>query len=319
MPPYRVGIIVASFIALVAAGPVVGQTTEPVGELPESPEPAAGMAESVVAGAVGDTAPMAEADYTRGLDLTKTDPTNAVKAFLAAAGAGNPGAMFELGWAFEIGRGVAADLEQAVSWYDRAVATGEPRAMNNLGWLYAQGTGVPRDPARAVALYRRGAEAGEPSAMNNLGWMLENGIGTQQDLAGAAAWYTRAADLGDSQAMLALGNLHLVGDGADYDPSQALTWFARARAAGRVEALSYMGEVFETAPQMHDPERAAGFYLRALEAGDSWPISRASRSWDAETARALQTMLEERGLYAGGVDGAIGAASRAAMQALLDG
>lgn len=238
------------------------------------------------------------------------------EAFARAAALGHPGAMFEYAWALETGRGLTPDLAEAVAWYERAVEAGEPRAMNNLGWLLSQGQGAGRDVDRAVALFRSGAEAGEPSAMGNLAWMMENGIGLPQDLATAAEWYGRAAEQGDAQAMLNLGNLHLVGDGVEQDPRKALTWFARARAAGRVEALSYMGEVFEKTPDLRDPVRAAGLYVRALEAGDTWPLSRASRSWDGETARALQEILAARGHYAGEIDGAIGPGSRSAMRAL---
>lgn len=247
------------------------------------------------------------------------DLAAAATAFRKAAEAGHPGAMFELGWAFETGRGVPADPAGAVLWYERAVASGEPRAMNNLGWLLTHGKDVPRDVARAVTLYRQAAEAGEAGAMSNLGWMLENGIGTPQDLATAALWYRRAAEAGEAQAMLSLGNLHLVGDGVAEDPQAALGWFSRAYGAGRVEALSYMGEVFEKTEALRNPERAAGLYLVALEAGDRWPLGRAAASWDAATARALQTQLAARGLYDGAIDGAVGPGTRAAMETVANG
>lgn len=277
-------------------------------------------------GAAGPARPVtspedAEQLYQLGLSLIDGEPEEdglkaAVAAFRHAAEAGHPGAAFELGWALETGQGLDPDPAGAAVWYEAAMAGGDARAMNNLGWLYAQGRGVRRDAAQAVALYTQAAEAGEPSAMSNLGWMLENGIGTAQDLAAAAGWYARAAEAGDAQAMLSLGNLHLVGDGVEQNPRKALVWFARARVAGRDEALSYMGEVFEKTEQMHDPERAAGLYIRALEAGDAWPLSRASRSWEDATARALQRRLTQRGVYNGEIDGAIGPASRQAMRRL---
>lgn len=303
---------------------------EPEAESTAAPTPApdetVAAGEPVTPEAVANPEPIVfpeDPDALHALGLALVDAEGSVadleagaEAFARAAALAHPGAMFEYAWALETGRGVAPDVTAAVAWYERAIAAGEPRAMNNLGWLLAHGKGVARDVDRANALYRQGAEAGEPSAMGNLAWMLENGIGQPQDLAAAAEWYGRAAELGDAQAMLNLGNLHLVGDGVEQDPRKALTWFARARGAGRVEALSYMGEVFETTPDLRDPERAAGLYVRALEAGDTWPLSRAARSWDGDTARALQGILAARGLYAGEIDGAIGPGSRAAMMAL---
>ena len=117
--------------------------------------------------------------------------------------------------------------------------------------------------------------------------------------------------------MLALGNLYLLGQGVDRDPDAALTWFARARTAGRVEALSYMGEVFEKSDDRRDPERAAAFYIRALQAGDAWPGEPQGPRLGAETARALQQRLKDAGHYTGPIDGIIGGGSRAAMRAVL--
>jgi TPR repeat protein len=227
--------------------------------------------------------------------------------------------MFELGWAYETGLGTEPDLALAARWYRQAAEAGNLMAMNNLGWLYAQGNGVERDPGRAVELYRTAADGGVPIAMGNLGWMLENGIGAAQDLPAAATWYRAAAMQGEPQSMLNLGNLFLLGDGVDYDPATALQWFARAREAGRVEALSYMGEVYETTPEFKDPERAAWLYIRALQAGDGWPASRAAREWDRETARAVQVILKDNGYYTGPIDGVMGGGSRAAMEAVLAG
>ncbi|GKY88741.1 tetratricopeptide repeat protein [Sinisalibacter aestuarii] len=261
-----------------------------------------------------------EESYALGLALVangaEADAATAINAFRIAAEAGIAGAQFELGWAYETGRGTDASIPDAVRWYEKAAAAGEARAMNNLGWLLAQGQGLPRDVARALALYTEAANAGEASAMGNLAWMMENGIGMAQDLDGAARWYRRAADAGDTQAMLSLGNLYLVGDGVTQDTSEAIAWFARARAAGRVEALSYIGEVFEKSPDRRDPDRAAGFYLRALESGDNWPETRASAAWDGDTAIALQRLLAARALYSGPLDGKVGPGTRAAMRRL---
>ncbi len=240
-----------------------------------------------------------------------------ISELLIAAEAGRADAMFDLGWAHEEGRGVAQDFAGAALWYERAAAQGHGAAMNNLGWLHAQGAGVVKDLPRAVALYRAGAEAGEPGAMGNLGWMLEYGIGTAQDLDAAARWYRRAAEAGDTQAMLNLGNLYLTGNGVEADGATALAWFRKARGAGRIEALSYIGEVYEKAPEMRDPRRAAWVYVRALQAGDSWPGRRMAQEWDHETAMEVQRILRDQGHYEGPIDGTMGGGSRRAMQDLL--
>jgi TPR repeat protein len=284
--------------------------------LPFGPADAIAPLEDAARAGVADAAYELGRAHAAGLGV-EADAVRALQWYRRAAVQGLPQAQFELGWAAETGLGMDADPAVAAGWYHEAAEAGNLMAMNNLGWLHAQGEGVARDPARAVALYRAAAEGGEPVAMGNLAWMLENGIGTAQDTGEAARWYLDAANAGEAQAMLALGNLHLLGQGVARDAVSALRWFHRARMAGRAEALSYIGEVYEKSQAKHDPERAAAFYLRALKAGDGWPTSRMAASWEAETARALQRLLQAAGTYDGPIDGVIGTGSRAAMRAVM--
>ena len=52
---------------------------------------------------------------------------------------------------YEDGRGVAQDYTQARQWYEKAAAAGNAQAMYNLGWLYEHGQGVARDNAQPFA------------------------------------------------------------------------------------------------------------------------------------------------------------------------
>jgi len=284
--------------------------------LPFGPADSIAPIEDAARAGVADAAYELGWAYAGGLGV-EADAGQALHWYRRAAVQGLPQAQFELGWAAETGIGMAADAAVAAGWYLKAAEAGNLMAMNNLGWLHAQGEGVARDPERAVALYRAAAEGGEPVAMSNLAWMLENGIGTTQDTDEAARWYLSAAEAGEAQSMLALGNLYLLGQGVERDAVTALRWFHKARMAGRAEALSFLGEVYEKSDQKRDPERAADFYIRALEAGDAWPASRMAASWDDETARALQRLLQAAGHYQGPIDGVIGGGSRAAMRAVL--
>ena len=128
-------------------------------------------------------------------------PEDAVRAWQAEAAAGDKDASFGLGFAYDLGQGVApngrlacrfyaeaaerghvmaafntavmhdsgrcgearrADL--AALWYGRAAAAGLGRAQFNLAQLYAAGDGVPRNPLVAAAWYRAAAANGIPAA-----------------------------------------------------------------------------------------------------------------------------------------------------------
>lgn len=68
---------------------------------------------------------------------------------LAAAAHGFLAAQFNLAWAYEHGRGVSRDAEQAAYWYRKAANSGDPRAQVALARLYYLGRGVPEDRVRA--------------------------------------------------------------------------------------------------------------------------------------------------------------------------
>lgn len=88
------------------------------------------------------------------------DHETAVRAFRAAAEDGDASGQFALGVAHELGRGVAANAEQAAAWYRKAAAQGNPRAQACMGYLYAEGKGLDRDPARAVYWRAKAARQG---------------------------------------------------------------------------------------------------------------------------------------------------------------
>ena len=81
---------------------------------------------------------------------------------------------------------------QAVQWYRRAAEQGDAQAQHDLGFMYDLGRGVPQDYEQAVKWYRHAAQQGDTQAQNNLGVMYENGHGVSQDRVQAYKWYELA-------------------------------------------------------------------------------------------------------------------------------
>ena len=109
-------------------------------------------------------------------------------------------AMKEKGDDYYVGRGVAKDYGQAVTWYRKAADAGNEAAMNNLGSVYQNGLGVAKDQQQAMRWYLKAAGGGNAAAMNNLGFMYENGLGVEKDQQQAMRWYRQATQLGDEHA-----------------------------------------------------------------------------------------------------------------------
>ena len=66
-----------------------------------------------------------------------------------AADQGVAAAQFNLGRAYEGGRGLARDFVDAAKWYRKAADQGDAAAQFNLGVMYCNGRGVPKDYVEA--------------------------------------------------------------------------------------------------------------------------------------------------------------------------
>ena len=112
-----------------------------------------------------------------------------------------PWAQFNLGIAYDYGRGVKQDYKEAVEWYRKAAEQGDAKAQHNLGVNYSKGQGVKQDHKEAVTWYRLAAEQGLAVSQNNLGGMYAVGDGVPQDFAKALKWLQSAAEQGVENAL----------------------------------------------------------------------------------------------------------------------
>jgi hypothetical protein len=134
-----------------------------------------------------------------------------------AAEAGDPAAMFHLGWTFEghgmgdiksfiaaLAKARGADdaddqateeprlsrqsFESAADWYRRAADAGFAPAMNNLGDLYGLGRLGKSDPQTAFQWHLAAARAGNPVGAFNVSLAYREGRGVARDIAEADRW-----------------------------------------------------------------------------------------------------------------------------------
>ena len=74
------------------------------------------------------------------------------------------GAEYNIGYMYDTGKGVPANLLEAVKWYRLAAEAGHPYAQFSLGDMYAAGQGLPQDLVEAYMWFALAAEAGHPTA-----------------------------------------------------------------------------------------------------------------------------------------------------------
>ena len=79
----------------------------------------------------------------------------------------------EIGFAYECGRGVPEDHDQAAFWYRKAADQGNAEAQFCLAVMHKEGRGVPHDPDQAVSWFRRSADQGNIGAKAALAKLKE--------------------------------------------------------------------------------------------------------------------------------------------------
>ena len=164
--------------------------------------------------------------------------------------------------------GVKQDFAQALTWYRRAADKGFAPAQFNLGLAYELGRGVPADDRQAFKHYLLAAEQGFAAAQFNVGNMYSSGRGVGQDLFEANLWFKQAAEKGVVEAQFNLGLAYEAGRGVKKDEVQAVRWYKQAADRGFARAQYNLGLLFEDGRGVPKNEAtAAAFYRVAAEQG----------------------------------------------------
>jgi TPR repeat protein len=147
----------------------------------------------------------------------------------AKAIAGDAAAQYALAVAYDIGRGVKADITEAAKWYEAAAQQGNSDAQNSIGSLYLSGEGVPKNPPRACEWFGKSAAQKNMDGTANFASCYDAGVGVDKDLAKAAALYEESANAGNIQSMLNIGFDYWRGEGVDKDLVKGYVWLDLAR------------------------------------------------------------------------------------------
>ena len=146
-------------------------------------------------------AAQASADTKTGVDAwTRGDYATAIKEWQASALRGDADALFNLGQAYKLGKGVPQDLTKAEDLFGRAAGMGHLQAADNYGLLLFQ----RGEKARALPFIRAAADRGDPRAQYLLGIAHFNGDMVPKDWPRAYALVSLARQQGLAQAGPAL-------------------------------------------------------------------------------------------------------------------
>lgn len=209
----------------------------------------------------------------------------------------NPIALYNKGWSYETGTGVAQDWKQARVYYRRAAKLGLAAAERAIGTLYRIGWDGRQDIRRMVKWYTRGAAAGDRIAQLWLGRCYFEPVGVEQDIQIAVQLWTQAAERGNTDAQCELGDLYLSGRGIDMDVESGVKWISKAAEKLHWVALATLADCYLLGNGVgKDPVQAFALLVRSKEQaaidGDEWqPETLRAFSRDEEFTREWHRLV----------------------------
>ncbi len=208
-------------------------------------------------------------------------------ALRAAAMAGDPGAMFEIGQRYFEGRLISGDAEEAAKWFDRAAKKGVVMAMFRLGSFHEKGVGVKKDTEAAKRYYLDAAERGNAKAMHNLAVLYADGGARAPDYKNASQWFRKAAGHGISDSQYNLGVLYARGIGVEQNLSESYKWFSLAAAQGDSESGLKRDDVAKRldAQSLAAAKLAAQTFVAEPQPSDAITVPSPAGGWDRVDAR----------------------------------
>jgi TPR repeat protein len=207
-------------------------------------------------------------DYLAGRGV-KQDLKMAAYWYEKAAGTGDPGAQFEIGYLYETGVGVDKNPERAAHWYQLAASSGMLLAKVNLGIAYLWGAGVPKNEGLAFELINEAAAKGNGRAACYLGDFYAFGIGVPQDSLKAEQWYRKGARRRDPIAEFDLASMLMNADDSQHELPTAAKLLRHSAAAGYVSAMHALGLLLVRNPNLaHFSGEAVSLLNDAADAGN---------------------------------------------------
>ncbi len=183
----------------------------------------------------------------------------------------------------------AGDYKGAIDEWKPLAEKGDPNALFNMGQAYRLGRGLTADPKTALDYYTRAANLGHVAAQGNAGTILYFAEAPLRDRKQAVDWWQKASANGDPRAQYMLGVLYFNGresngDGVDKDYPKAYALTSAAKSAGLSEAASALEKMDRF---LSDEDKAAAqAILPTLKTGSTpAPIATTTQIASGESRR----------------------------------
>jgi uncharacterized protein len=203
---------------------------------------------------------------------------------------------------------------------EKAAQAGDSRSIVGLALAKLDRQSTDYNPEEAQLLLEKAVAVGDPDAKYRLAKVLEGGLGVDPDPERALQLYQEAAGAGIPAALNDMGYFHFAGElGLAKDRDKALDLFREAAAQGHTEAMFNVASFAANGlvPDLGAAD-AADLLYQSLRGGSELALDGLLNNADKfprETWAGLQSILSEKGLYEGTIDGSFGPGTRRAVLA----
>ena len=218
--------------------------------------------------------------------------------FCAECGAENSKIMYEIGYMFNIGKGVDQDYSLALEWFEKAAELDNSSAMLSLGHMYKNGEGMGQNYSLALEWFEKAAELDNTMAMINIGYMYVRGEGVTPDEYDpdeygyeALKWFEKAAKLGNSNAVK---DMYVIGVIYDKEGNYALAdeYYQLAAYCGNSDAMLILGNMFWDEIYDASVSIAVGLHKEDMEIAIDW-YQKAAALNNADAMYCLGVMYDK--------------------------
>lgn len=205
---------------------------------------------------------------------------------------GDAKAQYQLGYAYQHGRGVSPDTEEAIKWYRMAAEQGTTNAQSALALLYTEHKNYEEayfwwslEPSmtwpnflQKVAVHLSKTQISALETRNRSWWKSRADSGDVSAYLALARSYTRsnkreeavewlrkAAAKGDAGAQFSLGQAYFDGNGIEKDYTAAEKWYRKAAEQSYFAAHERLGYLYKLVK--HNDAEALKWYREAAERG----------------------------------------------------
>ena len=186
--------------------------------------------------------------YDLWIDAAEKGHPDGFRYCQAAAEAGYARGQEALGFFYQQGLGIPADINEAVRSYHQAAAQGYAPAQCRLGILCSEGEhGIEKEPEAAVQWFQRAAAQNDPVAKHWLAYCLANGDGIEQNKEEAAQIWRELSQpcpdypKGNPASQYSLGALLLDKEYRGYAPHEGIKFLRKSAEQNYLTAQRTLG------------------------------------------------------------------------------